>query len=588
VQDWRAMYSSGRREPAGAEPPISAPSVSEWGAAEADAECVQDQLERIVRSRAFDATDRMRAFLAYVVGEKLAGRERRIKAYTIATDIFGRDASFDSHTDAIVRIEAGHLRRALERYYLTVGIADPIVITVPKGSYVPTFEIRRPSPQPAPKKLPAPFRWIVMSGVAALVLLGVTVWTYMGRERRTPPSTPALPGVVVEAFEDLSNAGNSKAIAQGLTQEILGQIAKFKDIVAIGESRFLREADAPPTRYILSGSVTIEDNRVRIQARVLNRAQGRVIWANNYESDLRASKVLEFEVDIARQVATALGQPYGVIYQADLSQTDNDRPEDWAAYACTLSYYAYRVRLDAKSHPVIRKCLEGAVARFPSYATAWALLSQTYMDEIRFHYSPDPSSSPASIDRALAAARQAVELDPDNVRALQAEMLALWFSGQHKAALAVGERAIALNPNDTELAGEYGFRAAAAGQWSQGCSFLKQARDRNPGPLGYFEIALAICAYFREDYAEAALWIRKTPLPDNHNYHLIAAVIYAELGLAEDLKRERDWLMERSPSIIANIRQELAARYLRAEDRQRLIQSLIKAGLPVPPEAKDR
>jgi hypothetical protein len=82
------------------------------------------------------------------------------------------------------------------------------------------------------------------------------------------------------------------------------------------------------------------------------------------------------------------------------------------------------------------------------------------------------------------------------------------------------------------------------------------------------------------------MWIKKTPLPENHNYHLVAAAIYAELGLAEDTKRERDWLMEHSPAIIVNIRQKVAVRYRRAEDRQ-LLQSLIKAGLPVPPEGRE-
>ena len=92
----------------------------------------------------FDATGREHRFLSYVVEETLAGRGDRIKAYSIAVEVFGRDVSFDPQTDPIVRIEAGHLRRALERYYLTAGQADPILITIPKGGYVPTFSLRSP------------------------------------------------------------------------------------------------------------------------------------------------------------------------------------------------------------------------------------------------------------------------------------------------------------------------------------------------------------------------------------------------------------------------------------------------------------
>jgi hypothetical protein len=75
-----------------------------------------------------------------------------------------------------------------------------------------------------------------------------------------------------------------------------------------------------------------------------------------------------------------------------------------------------------------------------------ALLSQTYVDEIRFGYRLDPSSPPVSIDRALTAARRAVTLDPRNVRGLQAEMFSLYFNKEVEAALKVGEQALATNP----------------------------------------------------------------------------------------------------------------------------------------------
>ncbi|MGO4838446.1 hypothetical protein AB4144_39985, partial [Rhizobiaceae sp. 2RAB30] len=100
------------------------------------------QLSRILNSTEFDATERERRFLGYVADETLAGRGIRIKAYTIAIEVFGRDASFDPQNDPIVRVEAGHLRRAIERYYLTAGQTDPILITIPKGGYVANFAQR--------------------------------------------------------------------------------------------------------------------------------------------------------------------------------------------------------------------------------------------------------------------------------------------------------------------------------------------------------------------------------------------------------------------------------------------------------------
>ena len=103
----------------------------------------------ILQSPDFDATPRSRRFLSYIVDEALAGRADRIKAFTIATDVFGRSSDFDAHADPIVRLEAGRLRRALEQHYDGAGHDNPIVISVPKGAYVPVFEARaRPRIRP--------------------------------------------------------------------------------------------------------------------------------------------------------------------------------------------------------------------------------------------------------------------------------------------------------------------------------------------------------------------------------------------------------------------------------------------------------
>jgi hypothetical protein len=107
-----------------------------------NAASVREGLERILVSPGFEASARNRRFLAYIVGETLAGRTDRLKGLTIAIDVFGRDATIDPQHDPVVRIEAAKLRRSLERYYLTAGQQDPIRIYIPKGAYVPTFEER--------------------------------------------------------------------------------------------------------------------------------------------------------------------------------------------------------------------------------------------------------------------------------------------------------------------------------------------------------------------------------------------------------------------------------------------------------------
>lgn len=554
------------------------------------AEDVRAQLDRILKSTDFEATARERRFLSYVVEETLGGRASHIKAYSIAVQVFGRDASFDPQNDPIVRIEAGHLRRSLERYYLTAGQSDRVHLTIPKGGYVPTFAARSPSP-PAKEASTAETQeisredgknWSTWSKAAlALFLAAVAIAAIQWRGVGVAPTGPEIPRVLVERFENLNGTEASAAMASGLTQEVIDKLSRFKDLLVI-QSAEPAHGDGKSPRYALQGSVDLSGEAFRLRVRFVNQKDGSVLWANSYDGNVEVPKIVMAQADIAEKVATTLGQTYGVIFQAETALSVPNAPDDWAAYSCTLSYYAYRASLDLESLPVVRACLEKAVERFPKYATAWGLLAQTYVDEIRYRFPHDPVAWQNSIDRALAAARRAVELEPLNVRGLQAEMFGLFLSRDFNAAEKVGERAMAINPNDTELIGEYGYRLALSGKWDAGCRLIQEARDRNPGPFAYYESGLALCAYFARDHQQAVMWIRKTTVPKSALYHLIAAVIFGEAGDKAAAAFERTWLEKNEPALVRNMREEISLRLGRPQDVETALASLRKAGLEIP------
>jgi adenylate cyclase len=110
------------------------------------AEVIQSQLERILGSPQFRDSLRLTRFLSFVVATTLAGKSGCIKAYTIATQALDRDSDFDPQNDPIVRVEAGRLRQALARYYAKDGRDDPVLIDLPRGTYVPSFRGRATAP----------------------------------------------------------------------------------------------------------------------------------------------------------------------------------------------------------------------------------------------------------------------------------------------------------------------------------------------------------------------------------------------------------------------------------------------------------
>jgi TolB-like protein len=559
---------------------------------EIPAEDCRAQLALILNSADFDATGREHRFFSHVVEEALSGRGDRIKAYSIAVEVFGRGESFDPQTDPIVRIEASHLRRALERYYLTSGHADPILITILKGGYVPVFSLRSqpslaepPVPVVSPIIAEPPVRWmasrlLLPAVLVAFLAAGTSVLAWWWTAAR--PGAPETPRVLVEQFDNLTGTHAAAAIAIGLKEEVVSQLSKFNDIVVMESAARGDDPSISPSRFVLAGSVNLSGDAFRLRVRLINRADASVLWAHSYDGAMKVAELVGAEADIARNVSTTLAQTYGVIFQADANLDVDNPPDDWAAYTCTLTFYAYRVAVDPEARSSVRTCLEKAVGRFPNYATAWGLLSLIYIDDYRFEFAADRASSAAALERALVAARRAVELDPLNIRGRQAEMLALYFNKEIDAALRVGKQALTINPNDTEFMGEYGERLAISGNWHDGCRLVAEARQRNPGSSAYYEADLALCAYFSGDYPQAAMWIKKTPAPSNPIYHVIAAAVFGEGGYKIEAYHESAWLNQNQPDLVKNMRQQVAMRLGRPEDVEFFIGSLRKAGLDIP------
>ena len=293
---------------------------------------VHDQLSRILSSPEFLAPERVRAFLRYIVEQTLAGHAERLKGYTIATVVFKRDVTFDAQADPVVRTEAARLRRALERYYLVAGRLDPVMIAVPKGGYVPTFSHHTaPGPkslgaedQATPSSLPglvrvAPRRVAVVVTVGLIALVGGQGWLHLRTALRpaltTEAGLPAGPTLLVMPFESLSEGDEAKLYAAGVTDEILTQLSRFKDVAVLGRetmpgvprgtgsTSIARELSA---RYALTGSLRVSGSELRVTSRLLDTGTGAVLWAQTYNEDLRTRALFAIQEEIAHRVVTAV------------------------------------------------------------------------------------------------------------------------------------------------------------------------------------------------------------------------------------------------------------------------------------------
>jgi hypothetical protein len=93
---------------------------------------------RFLESKDFQASPRLKDFLAFVVEKTLAAKGQELKAYTIGVEVFALGKDFDPNTNPLVRTEAGRLRSKLEHFYLHNPGAR-IKIDIPKGGYAAAF-----------------------------------------------------------------------------------------------------------------------------------------------------------------------------------------------------------------------------------------------------------------------------------------------------------------------------------------------------------------------------------------------------------------------------------------------------------------
>jgi Tol biopolymer transport system component len=99
---------------------------------------VRAQLDSILASTVFSRTPHLRRFLAFIVEQTLAGHGHTLKESVLAHELYGKGTDFDGGADPVVRVDARRLRDKLREFY--EGRSEPVVISLPKGGYVPLFE----------------------------------------------------------------------------------------------------------------------------------------------------------------------------------------------------------------------------------------------------------------------------------------------------------------------------------------------------------------------------------------------------------------------------------------------------------------
>ena len=107
---------------------------------------IQLQLDRLLSNAHFSNSRRFPSFLRFIIREELEGRGDQLKERTLGAEVFGRDPSYDTTSDPIVRVTAAEIRKRIAQYYQESGHDGELRISLPSGSYVPHFHWPQPEP----------------------------------------------------------------------------------------------------------------------------------------------------------------------------------------------------------------------------------------------------------------------------------------------------------------------------------------------------------------------------------------------------------------------------------------------------------
>ena len=441
---------------------------------------IRAQMERILGNPEFRATDRMRDFLRFVVEETLAGRARQLKGFTIATEVFGRNEDFDAAHDPVVRIQAGRLRRALERYYLVAGGSDPIHIDIPKGAYVPRFGAG-PAGSGEPQA-PKP-------GYA-----GAASW----------------PSVVVQPFEDLTGRDDFSYLARGLATDLGIELSTTGDLrVMLYNEAFspMRAEEANPD-FVVCGSIRADGGTVKLVVQLLLAPTGELLWTDTLKAEPHDGELIAFQERTAAAIAAHIAGRHGVIFRAVSGSEAGLAIGRRGSYAAILKAYDYQQSFDPVSYRLAFEALGEARQADERSGLVCSMLALLYVDNLTLEFF-DRERTPLA--EALRLALQGVQHEPDNAMCRLVLARAHLLADDLEAGLEAVAAAQALHPESILYLDVIGYLRVLLGDWTRGERLLRQAIELNPLYTVVTRYALWLCALRRGDH-EAALaetaWLR--------------------------------------------------------------------------------
>jgi adenylate cyclase len=328
--------------------------------------------------------------------------------------------------------------------------------------------------------------------VVLAAIVGVAVWSFYGRAPSIGPASkektalPLLgkPAIAVLPFTNMSGDPEQEYFSDGMSESLITRLARLEQLIVIARaSSFKYKGKAVSIKqvgeelgatYVLEGSVQRAGDRVRINAQLIETATDRHVWAAQYDRGLK--DVFAVQDEMTRRVA---GHVAGTLFWGEapsLSMDATANPEAYDLYLRALSLYHFT---DKAKYATAIQLLERAVALDPRYSHAMALLGTIYWEDARRGWAERLDDA---FRRAEGLAERALAIDESNATALQLSARLHSQKGDYKKAIALARRAVEVEPNNYEAQYRLAWQLDLDGQLDQAVEIMTHAMRVWPHP----------------------------------------------------------------------------------------------------------
>ena len=431
----------------------------------------------------------------------------------------------------------------------------------------------------------------ILAAVVVVIAVGLEIWQFYMRRPTVEPASldkmafplPEKPSIAVLPFVNMSEDPKQEYLSDGITEQITTTLSKVPSMFVIARTSSFAYKGKPVkvqqvseelgVRYVLEGSVQRSEDRVRITAQLIDAIDGKHMWAQRYDRQLKDIFKLQDEITLkiisALRIKLTEGEKLNVI--------DKNAPSNVEYIEKVFEAQSYVNEWNKESNHKARQLLKEAIDLEPEHWLAYLGLAITHNVDVWLGTSSSPQES---LGKAFKLCQKAISLDETQDWPHVVISNIYLLMRKYDMAIEEAKRAIALNPNSSRGYAYLGQNLTYSGRPEEGIEFIKKGMRLSPFPnitdIGRLAIAYRYAGRYEESIAEYRKCLKLSP-----NFTLAyvgLSMTYALAGRFEEAREAYSEALKIDPEY--SLEKGLKTFPYRPERIKLIKAAMQKAGLP--------